>query len=112
MVMNMAKNNLIMSEFYCCLCGAHGIPVWRKRGAEREAGHLKKLYCLKCGKETNHCEIKPFTKYELSDFQNEFEYGNFDEEGNRIKPYNVLKELIKNGTVEKVKTLDSCGNSR
>ena len=31
------------SEFYCCKCGTKGIPIARKKGKAREAGHLKKL---------------------------------------------------------------------
>ena len=48
----------VMSEFYCTQCGKKGIPVYRKKGQERKAGHLKKLYCLYCNMETNHVEIK------------------------------------------------------
>ena len=29
------------SVFYCVACGRRGIPITRRRGAEREAGHLK-----------------------------------------------------------------------
>ena len=102
------KNN----EFYCTQCGSRGLNVWRKRGAEREPGHLKKLFCFKCGKETNHVEIKEFAqKYSYNDFVNEFEYGNFNEEGNRIRTIGQLKELINNGKAEKIKTLDSLRNT-
>ena len=85
-----------MSEFYCTCCGEKGIPIWRKKGAEREAGHLKKIYCLKCKRETNHVECKPFTSYTKEDFNIEFEYRNFDN-GQRIRPYGKLKEMINNG---------------
>ena len=94
-----------MSEFYCTECGNKGIPIFRKKGHEREAGHLKKLFCLKCGKEVNHCEVKAWTKYDYSDFKTEFEYGNF-KNGKRIRPYGELKGLINNGQIEKIKTLD------
>ena len=95
-----------MSEFYCTQCGNKGIPIFRQRGKEREAGHLKKLFCLHCQKEVNHCEVKPWTKYDYKDFKTEFEYGNFSEQGLRIRPYGELKGAILNGTIEKVKTLD------
>ena len=104
--------NMTMSEFYCTQCGNKGLPVWRKKGAEREAGHLKKLFCLNCKKETNHCECRPFTKYEFKDFQIEYEYGNFSEDGQRIKSYNKLKELINNGQIEKMQNLFDGRNSR
>lgn len=101
------KNIIIDEEFYCTQCGSRGIPIPRRKGAEREAGHLKKLFCLNCGKETNHAECKPFSKYNYDDFKIEFEYGNFDNDGNRIRTYNQLKELIKNGEIIKTQTLDN-----
>ena len=99
------------NEFYCSQCGNRGIPVVRQKGKEREAGHLKKLFCLKCGKETNHIECKEFTKYSFEDFKIEFEYGNFNEDGLRIRTYGELKGLINNGKIEKQKTLDNVRSS-
>ena len=87
-----------MSDFYCTQCGSKGLPVWRKRGAEREAGHLKKLFCLKCGKETNHVECKICSKYTYEDFCIEYEHHNFDQSGKRVHSYSELKGLINNGT--------------
>ena len=74
-------------EFYCTKCGRRGIPISRKIGQQREAGHLKKLYCIYCGEEVNHAEVRPFGEYNYEDFLTEFRYGNFDNEGNRILPY-------------------------
>lgn len=74
----------IVHEFYCTQCGERGIPVHRKYGQLREAGHLKKLYCISCGKETNHAECISASKYDSSLFFEEYESGNFDEEENRI----------------------------
>ena len=108
----MIKDDESMSNFYCVLCGNKGIPIFRRKGHEREAGHLKKLFCLKCGKETNHAECKPWTKYDFEDFRTEFEYGNFNEKGNRVRPYGELNGLIHNGEIEKVKTLSVGGNPR
>ena len=88
---------IISNDFYCTQCGNKGIPIARRRGAEREAGHLKKLYCLKCKKERNHVECKPFSHYDYEDFLIEFNNGNFDEEGNRKISYGELKGLINNG---------------
>ena len=62
------------SSFYCTCCGNKGIPIARWRGAERNAGHLKKIYCLKCKKEVNHVECKMFSKYDYEDFLLEFNY--------------------------------------
>lgn len=104
-------SKIIINDFYCVLCGNKGIPIPRRGGAEREAGHLKKLFCLHCGKETNHCECKPFTKYTYDDFKIEFEYSNFDDNGKRKYTYGKLKEMINNGEITKTKTLAPCGDS-
>ena len=86
-------------EFYCCKCGQKGLPIVRTAGTEREAGHLKKLYCLYCGTERNFCEINPkATKYTYDDFLLEFNYGNFDEQQNRKEKFGIFKsKLIKKG---------------
>ena len=101
----MSKQNAVMSEFYCTQCGTKGLPIWRRAGKEREAGHLKKLYCLKCQKETNHVECKENTHYQYEDFKLEYEYGNFSEEGLRKQKYGELRSDINDGKAEKVKTL-------
>lgn len=90
----MARNYLI-SDFYCTGCGQKGMPVHRKTGQARENGHLKRIYCIYCGRDINMAEVKPFGKYQLSDFKLEFSYGNFDEEGNRIQPYKQFKRELK-----------------
>lgn len=80
----MAKNQAIFkSDFYCTCCGKQGIPIARKIGKQREAGHLKKLFCLNCQKETNHVEIRPFGSYQYEDFKEEYDLGRFID-GNRI----------------------------
>ena len=103
----MGRHNKFITdnEFYCTCCGQKGFSIVRRIGAEREAGHLKKLYCLNCKEEKNFVECKPYTKYDKEDFITEFEYGNFDDKGNRIRTYKELKGLINNGKIEKVKTL-------
>ena len=86
-------------EFYCSQCGQKGIPIPRKKGSERESGHLKKIFCLNCGTERNFCEINPQSqKYTYNDFLLEFNNGNFDKEGNRKIPFNKFKQkLVKEG---------------
>lgn len=101
-----------ISDFYCSLCGTKGIPIPRRKGAAREAGHLKKLFCICCNKETNHVECRSGTKYDYSDFIIEYEYGNFSEEGNRIRTYGELKGLINDGIIKKKKTLADVRNPR
>lgn len=102
----MGRQNVVMSEFYCTQCGNKGFPIWRRTGREREAGHLKKIYCLTCGEQTNHVECKENTHYQYNDFKTEYEYGNFTEEGLRKQKYGELRGDIYAGRVEKVKTLD------
>ena len=65
------------SDFYCTKCGRKGIPIVRRAGQQREAGHLKKLFCLYCQEETNHAEVRPFGAYNVEDFKEEFELGRF-----------------------------------
>ena len=74
-------------------CGREGIPVQRKKGQERKGGHLKKLYCMYCKQEVNHAECKEFSKYTYREFLEEFNGGNFNENGERRLPWRqFLKE--------------------
>jgi hypothetical protein len=94
----MANNRFIIDhEFYCTKCGTKGLPIVRRKGAEREPGHLKKLFCLTCQMETNHVECIPNSKYTHEDFIREFEANNFTEDGLRKIPYSQLKGVINNG---------------
>ena len=83
----MARTNFALSnsEFYCTKCGKKGLPVMRKKGQQREPGHLKKLYCIFCKEEVNHAEIRSIGGYTYEDFLEEFEAGRF---------VNGLKEKI------------------
>lgn len=92
----MATNLITDNEFYCVICGSRGIPVVRRRGKEREAGHLKKLFCLTCQQETNHAECRPWSGYTKEDFDIEYKYHNFDADGNRIRTYGELRSIINN----------------
>lgn len=83
------------SSFYCTCCGTRGIPIARRRGSERDAGHLKRIYCLNCKKEINHVECKLFSKYDYEDFLLEFNYGNFNENGERKEKYGIFKDKLK-----------------
>ena len=91
------SNIILGHEFYCTKCGNKGIPIPRRKGAEREPGHLKKLFCLTCQIETNHAECIPNSRYTHEDFLLEYENGNFDTEGNRILPYGEFKGRLYNG---------------
>lgn len=71
------------SKFYCSKCGRLGFPILRKKSKAKKSGHLKKLYCLTCGEETNHIEIRPAGDYDYEDFQKEFELGRF-KDGDRV----------------------------
>ena len=83
----MANNDINVSDFYCTQCGSKGLPVVRTGRKTREPGHLKKLFCLQCGVQTNHVEVRPFGQYDYEDFQIEFIHGNFNKEGQRKDPY-------------------------
>lgn len=76
------------SRFFCVQCGHEGIPIVRKQNAQREPGHLKKLFCLYCKQEVNHAEIREIGGYTEEDFKTEFELGRF-KDGIRVP----LKEL-------------------
>ena len=94
--------NISISEMYCTECGKKGIDIPRKVGKEREAGHLKSLYCINCKKVTNHAEVRPFGKYNKEDFLIEFENGNFKNGERIVKSYKQFISSIV-GNTEKTK---------
>lgn len=84
-----------ISEMYCTCCQKRGIPIPRNK-QNKEPGHLKKLYCIYCGAERNHVEIRPFySDYNYEDFLLEMKYHNFDSEGNRKEPYRMFRGKLK-----------------
>lgn len=92
--------HISLSDFYCTCCGNKGIPVFRTVGQEREPGHLKKIFCLYCQKEVNMVEVRSIGKYTLEDFWIEYEYKNFDENGNRKEPWKQFTSKIKYGVLK------------
>lgn len=87
----MPRNKAVFkSDFFCTCCGSKGIPIARIAGYNKEPGHLKKLYCLKCKKETNHVEIRPYGSYRYEDFLEEYNLGRFYD-GKRIKVADLMK---------------------
>lgn len=93
--------DIIISDFYCVKCANKGIPIVRVHGQEREPGHLKKLFCLFCQEETNMVEVKPSGKYTLNTFLIEYNFHNFDENGNRKEPYKNFLNKIKKESANK-----------
>lgn len=92
----MKNNNISISRMFCCKCGNENIPIMRRGGHYREPGHLKKIYCIHCGKEWNHVEIRSiYSDYNYEDFELEMKYHNFDEEGNRKEPYRIFRGKLK-----------------
>ena len=89
------NNQFYMSDFYCTKCGNLSMSLPRAKKKQREAGHLKNLYCPHCREEHNHVEMRPFGAYRLEDFRFEFENGNFDTDGNRKNPYGQFKMIVR-----------------
>ena len=90
----MGRGNFTTSDFYCTRCGRQGIPIARRLGHGREAGHLKRLFCLTCKEEVNHVECKSFSHYTKEDFYIEFLNENFNEDGTRKMTYGELKQKL------------------
>lgn len=91
--MNVNRNIVIGHIFCCTRCGSRGIAVPRTKNRLREEGHLKKLYCVHCGRTVNHAECVPGSAYDEEQFFEEFESGNFDGAGNRKRPLGKWKRL-------------------
>ena len=103
-----------ISNFYCTKCGKKGMSLPRKIGKNREAGHLKKIYCINCKKDWNHVEVRDMTSdYNLEDFLLEMNYNNFDEQGNRKQPYRIFRGNLKQkGIITNGKTIFNIWDSR
>ncbi len=94
--MRRKTDDFAISRMFCCNCGKEGVPITRRPGHYREAGHLKKLYCIHCGKDWNHVEVRSmYSDYNYEDFKLEMEYHNFDNEGNRKEPYRIFRGNLK-----------------
>ena len=81
---------ITISNMYCTKCGKRGIDIPRLPGQQREPGHLKKLFCMNCGEEVNHVEIRPYGSYRYEDFEEEFRLGRFVD-GNRVPVSELMK---------------------
>lgn len=55
-----------ISTFTCTQCN-NSISLPRKASKQRERGHLKRIYCIKCKEEINHLEKREF------DYENNFQ---------------------------------------
>ena len=75
----------IEHQFYCIKCGKRGIPLARKRGAQREKYHSKKLFCLNSQQEVNHVECR--NQEEIDQFKIWFEEGMFKDEAEESISY-------------------------
>lgn len=79
-----------MSDFYCTECGKRGLSCMRADSRKRKAGHLKKLWCPYCNKETNHVEVRAdkSSAYTVADFYEEYNLGRFVD-GVRVETKNL-----------------------
>lgn len=65
------KDTIILDDNnYCTVCHEKGIPIQRLKSRQKSLGHLKKLYCLKCGKETNHARKECITNMLQNEINN------------------------------------------
>lgn len=49
--------NGTLSDMYCPECGLR-MTVPRKKGGQREKGHLKRIFCIKCQDYKNFIEVR------------------------------------------------------
>lgn len=90
--------NMTTSDMYCTQCGQKNIPIPRRKGKERESGHLKKMYCIHCNKVTNMVEIRGFNSgYTLDDFLLEYNLHNFNEDGTRKLSWSEFRIYLNKG---------------
>lgn len=69
--------NVVQRRFFCCSCGREGIPLVRRRGREREAMHLKSLWCPFCKGDYNHVECR--NDQEIKMFKEKYEAGEYND---------------------------------
>lgn len=96
----------IVHKFLCVNCSYNALPMFVSRDLkeQREAGHLKKMFCLSCGKEINHAEVTESGPYTVTEFHLEWAEGNFNEKGNRKKPWKqFINELKQKGNYKRLK---------
>ena len=60
------RRNFTISEVYCSDCGSM-TTVPRKKNKQREKGHVKDLWCIRCKTTTKHVE-KRAMDHERSEF--------------------------------------------
>ena len=55
----MRSHEFTISDFICPKCN-HKQSLPRKKGKQREKGHIKNIYCPFCKEKTQHVEIRAF----------------------------------------------------
>ena len=60
------RKDIYISYLRCGECGAV-FPIPRKKGARREQGHIKDLWCFRCKKITKFLENEPNGKEKLQE---------------------------------------------
>ena len=100
--------NTTLSNMYCTQCGKKNIPIRRKKGKEREPGHLKRMWCIYCNKEVNMVEVRDFgTGYTADDFFWEYYNGNFKEDGTRVLEFGQFRDKMNRKEGEENEHVDS-----
>ena len=52
----LSKSPFVAEDYRCPVC-SYVFPVYRNSGMQRPAGHLKRLYCVKCKKKLNFKKV-------------------------------------------------------
>ena len=87
----MSNQSTSLVRCFCTNCQFE-MPIAKKQSKRKEPGHLKKLFCIRCGDQHNFVEIHENSSYTLDIFKKEFELKNFVD-GQRIKDWKQISKI-------------------
>ncbi len=61
----MNYNNYVSTDLICPKCG-NITTIYRRKGRQKKASHLKYLYCYNCREIINHYEVKDIDTFLLT----------------------------------------------